>query len=438
MMQESDYAPAVDVLTSLIEDYQSHPLHDAAVLARGICLRRLGEYDRSKADLEYYLTRSPTDTNLGHALYELALIEQKNQLPGRAAQWLRRLVNEVPEYPAIDKVLYELGWSLQQSGEEQEAVEHFASLVSKYPQTDLAADAAYYIGQTHYAAEQWQQAAERFRFAAGSDDPDLVEKALYRLGWSLFNSQQYDAAQTAFTRQFDQRPQGNLAFDAVVMVGECHFKREEFDQALAAYEKARQRMVANDETSSSIRDDASRQVRELALLHGGQSASQLEQWDTAIAWHDEHRERFPSSSYLPQVFYETGFAYHQKGNLSDALRFYSQVADKYRNDVGARSRFMIGEIYFAQKAFDKAIPEFQRVMFGYGAESAPDEIKNWQAKSGFEAGRCSESLMQAAKTKKAEQKAREFALTFYSYVVEKHPNHEVAKASRDRQEALSE
>ncbi len=75
-------------------------------------------------------------------------------------------------------------------------------------------------------------------------------------------------------------------------------------------------------------------------------------------------------------------------------------------------------------------------MFGFGAEQAPDQIKNWQAKSGFEAARCSELLIQLAKTTASKNKAGEYAKDFYAYVVEKHPKHELAAKSRERLEAL--
>jgi hypothetical protein len=97
---------------------------------------------------------------------------------------------------------------------------------------------------------------------------------------------------------------------------------------------------------------------------------------------------------------------------------------------------MMGEIYFGLNQFDKAIPEFQRVMLGFGGEQAADEIKNWQAKSGFEAGRCGEQLMASAGTAAAKDRARTFAVQFYEYVVGKHPGHELATKSAQRLEAL--
>ncbi len=437
-MQLGKYQPAIESLNRLVQEHQDHPLQVDARLARGICLRNLGQFDQAKEDLQGFLTSSPAGTNLGHALYELALIDQKNKAPQQAAEKLARLVSEVPDYPGMDKVLYELGWSLQESGQGTAAVERFEDLIANYPQTPLAADAAYYVGQDHYSAKRWKQAAERFSLAANSTDDSLSEKALYRLGWSQYRLGNYQQSEASFADLARLHPAGKLAFDALAMVAECRFKQGEFKQALEGYSQARKRIQDNDETSTSIRDDAARQVRELALLHGGQSAAQLKQWDTAIDWHNEHRTRFPTSNYLAQVFYETGFAYHQKGDTANAMRFYTQVADKYRSEVGARARFMIGEIHFGDQQIDKAISDFQRVMFGYGAEQAPAEIKNWQAKSGFEAGRCSEVLMNSAKTAQSRQKALNFSVDFYNYVIKKHADHELAAAARKRLEALSE
>jgi tetratricopeptide (TPR) repeat protein len=437
LMQQQQYRQAIDELDRVIQTDTDPSLRHEALLARGISQRNLGEFAAAQVDLQDFLASSPSGTNLGHALYELALIDQKNGVPQLAAEKLQRLVAEVPDYPSMDKVLYELGWSLQESDEPQAAVIHFDSLVNRYPDSPLVADAAYFVGQNLYAAEQWEQAARRFRIAATRSDDGMSERSWYRLGWSLFKLGKYSEAEAAFAELAQRHPEGTLSFDAVAMVAQCRFKRGDYEQALAGYSQARELIRAADDTASSVRDEAARNVRELSLLHGGQSAAQLKLWEQAIEWHEEHRRRFPSSNYLAQVFYETGFAYHQLADSENAIKFYSQVADKYRNEIGARARFMIGEIRFGNRELAKAIPEFQRVMFGYGAEQAPEEIKNWQAKSGFEAGRASEALRQAAKTEQSQQKAMGFARDFYTYVIEKHANHPLAAEARQRLEALS-
>ncbi len=431
LMQLGRHADAVVILDELIGDFASHPIVGEARLARGVSLRNLGKNDPARGDLETFLNSKPMGINLGHALYELALIEQKAKEPAKAAKYLERLVAEVPNYPLMAKVLYEWGWLLNEAGDGNAAANKFSDLVDKYPDDELTGEAAFFVGQNEYAQDKWAEASKKFLIAAErSNDPALSEKAYYRLGWSYFKLDEFAEAAAAFTTQAEKHPQGNLVVDAMMMIGEADFKTGKFDTALKSYENARQRIRDADESAKSLRDPAERQVRELVLLHGGQSAAQLKQWNDAIQWYDELRERFPATSYLPQVFYETGFTYQQMGDNEKAMKFYGQVADNYRNELAARARFMMGEIHFSDGRLDQAITDFQRVMYGYGAEKAPDSIKNWQAKSGFEAGRCSELLMQQAKSQDGRNKAKKFATDFFNYVINQHPAHELVAKSQ--------
>src|SRR6185295_15123391 len=121
---------------------------------------------------------------------------------------------------------------------------------------------------------------------------------------------------------------------------------------------------------------------------------------------------------------------------AEAIADYSAAATKSRDHVGARSRFMIGELHFAAKKHDEAIKEFQRAMFGYGGDQASPEAKNWQAKSGYEAGRCAEVQITTAADAAAKQKHIADAKRFYSFVTEKHANHELAAEAAKRLAAL--
>ena len=438
LMQDEKYDQALKALDSLLKEDEKHPVAADALLARGITRRNLEQWRDSKSDLEAFLKRNPKGQNLGHALYELALIDQQQSKPEQAAKRLERLVKEVPNYPGMDKVLYELGWSLREAGMEDDAEARFAELTTKFPKTKMSAEASFFVGQKNYSEEKWIEASKHFALAAKmAEDKELSEKSLYRLGWSHFKSGKFEQSGNAFRDQAKKHANGKLAIDALMMIGECHFKENDFDAALSAYQVARQRIRSSNDTAKTIRDQAERQVRELILLHGGQSAAQQKKWKAAIEWYDELSTRFPATVYLPQAFYEKGFAYQQLGDPNRAVKFFAQVANNYRNEVAARSRFMMGEIYFGNRQFADAIPEFQRVMFGYGAEKAPDAIKNWQAKSGFEAGRCSELLMQQAATAAAKAKSKKYAQDFFNYVIDRHPGHELAAKSRERLEALA-
>lgn len=438
LLQAGKPEQSIEPLSRVAKEFPTHSIADDAMLALGISLRTLGKTKESTEQLQMVLKVAPEGINRGHALYELALIDQQQKKPKEAAERLEQLVASVPDYPSIDKVLYELGWSLKESGQEQKAESTFAELIEKFPTNPLVAEAHYFIGQRRYGEEKWSEAATLFEKAASiATDKELLQKAYYRLGWSQFKAGDFKASGEAFAKQAADFPAGNLIADAMLMVAENQYQQKDYKSALELYKNARARIESKNESAKNVSEGPERQIRELVFLHGGQSAAQLQQWKVAIEWYEQLRERFPETGYLAQTLYELGFAHQQLGNDDEALTFFSKVAADYRTETAARSRFMIGEIYFAKRDLAKAIPEFQRVMYGYGAENAPEAIKNWQAKSGFEAGRCAELLIQNAKEPAQKEKAATIARDFFKFVVEKHPKHELASKSQERLDILN-
>ncbi|MBC8875541.1 MAG: tetratricopeptide repeat protein, partial [Planctomycetes bacterium] len=332
------------------------------------------------------------------------------------------------KYANADKVLYELAWAYKSSGDDAkqaDAIANFAKLASGYPDSSLAAEANFHVGESHYEKREFEEAAKAYA-AAKAKNPakDIGEKAVYKLGWSHYQLEQYDAALADFTEQLGSFPQGPLKTDALFMKAECLYGLENYAEALPAY-KATQGIELSSPTISV-----------LALLHGGQSASQLKQWDEALALLAQIPEKHAESPYVPEACYELGWAKQNSGKEDEAMKDYEQAADKSRGAVGARARFMIGELHFTRKKYVDAIREFQRTMYGYGGDKALPEVKKWQAKSGYEAGRCADVQIQGA-APPARPGLIADAKKYYQYVVDKHPQDELAAQAKTRLTELS-
>lgn len=435
-LQAENYADAAETLGSFLDRYAEHPLRDDSLLARAMCQRRLDQSEAALADLQAFLELNPEGVNLGHGLYEMALLRREQGETAEASQLLERIIDRVPDYPDSDDVLFELALAQRELEQDAAAAARFAELAQRFPDSPHAAEANYYVGQIAYEAKEWQRAEQAYRDAvARADDADLLEKSLYRLGWSQYQQQQFERAAETFARQVAECPEGPLRIDAMMMVGESHFSRGEYQPALEAYRQARERILEVDGEGRRFTDRTEQQVRELVFLHGGQSAAQLDQWERALRWYDQLRERYPDSSYLSQVFYETGFAYQRLEKKEQAIKFFRETANNFRDESAARARFMLGEIYFAEDRPADAIKEFKLVMYGFGAERAPEEIRDWQAKSGFEAGRCAELLVQRNQGERRRQ-AITLAQRYYEYVIKNHAEHSLAKQAGDRLDVL--
>ncbi len=423
------YPDAVASFREILKQHPDHALIAETHLALGMSLRQAGQYDEAIQELDRYLGSQPTEPNKSDALYERGLAEVAGQKFGKAVETFRALLTANPEYAAADKVTYELAWAYKSGADganKADATAAFADLAAKHPDSPLAAEANFHVGESRYEQEQYAEAAQAYsaakeRSAAG----ELRDKAVYKLGWSLFQAGQFQPALNQFTElSAAQTAAGPLAADALFMKAECLFRLEKYDEALPAYLATQDAKLASPLSQT------------LALLHGGQSALQGEKWEQAIGLLSQIPEKYPDSPYLAEAYCELGRARQNSGQEAQAVSDYEKAAERSRSEAGARARFMIGELAFGRQDFAEAVRHFQRVMFGYGADAATAEIKRWQAKAGFEAGRCAEvQIAKASGAARAELHSQ--ARQAYQYVIDKHPRDELAGQAKKRLEDLA-
>ncbi|MEX2175889.1 MAG: tetratricopeptide repeat protein [Pirellulaceae bacterium] len=423
-LKTKQFPAGAESFTALLTRFPEHPLQSDGLFGRAMCRRQAGQAKEALADLAAYLKTNPDRAHQSDALYEMGLAQVTLKENAAAAKTLAELLRADPQYAAADKVQYELGWALKSQDKQAEAASVFDKLATEHPDSPLAAEAWFHVGEFHYDKKGYAEAALAYASSqAKAPAGELAEKGAYKLGWSHFQLKQYDEALRLFSEQLAAYGQGPLAADAAFMKAECLFRQEKYEEAWPAYQAA-----AKTKASTPA-------IETLILLHGGQSAAQLKAWDESQKLLSQIPAKFADSPLLAEALYELGWAKQNSGQPAEALKDYEAAATASRDHVGARARFMMGEIYFEQKKHDQAVREFQRAMFGYGGEQAADETKNWQAKSGYEAGRCAEVQIATA-SEGAKAKLLSDARRFYGFVAEKHAGHELADDARQRLEVL--
>lgn len=425
-LQQESFKDAVASFTSLLEGNPGHALEADAKFARGVAQRRMGDLQPALADISAYLATNPALAARADALLERARIEAALKNFTAAATTLATLAKENPKYALRERVLYDLAWAYKNGGQPAEAIEGFRVLVAEFPSGPLAAEAFFHLGEDAYDRKEFKAAQENYSKAraAGAKD-DLAEKATYKLAWSSYQLGDFEASQTAFAEQVKTYPRGALLGDGLFMNGESLFKLQRWEAALVALDQAQPHIKGN------------AKLAPLGLLHAGQSALQLQKATEAIGYLSQIPTSYSESPYLAEAHFELGRAAEMVKKPEDAIKHYEVAAEKSRGEVGARARFMLGELQFARKAYDDAVKQFQRVMFGFGGDQASEAVKVWQAQSGYEAARCTEVQIESAAD--AEKKAKLIADSkrFYQYVVDKHGASPLAKESRKRLDILS-
>ena len=130
----------------------------------------------------------------------------------------------------------------------------------------------------------------------------------------------------------------------------------------------------------------------------------------------------PQTNLSSQELYNTAFVDYQKGNFDLAIDGFSQFREQFPELtlLADNALFMIGECYFSQKKFDKAIDAFDELILNYPQS---DKIAEAYYKKGL-------ALL--------ELKKKDEAIAVLTFLVSKYPLEEDAKKAQDKIRELKE
>ena len=125
----------------------------------------------------------------------------------------RTLVPVAPVNPGVSpQRMYDTAWADYTTGQWALAIQGFEAYISGFPRSDLADDAQFYIGNTHYADGQYRDAAQAFEeVVLNYPDGDRVAEALYKRGLALGRLGEPELARQAFELVVQNYPNDNMA-----------------------------------------------------------------------------------------------------------------------------------------------------------------------------------------------------------------------------------
>lgn len=98
-----------------------------------------------------------------------------------------RLLEQAPDYPRADAVLYQLSRGWEAEGEPAKALEYLDQLVARFPQSRYIDEAQFRRGEILFSAQRWRE-AERAYGAVIAQGPSSAfrSQAFYKRGWAQF------------------------------------------------------------------------------------------------------------------------------------------------------------------------------------------------------------------------------------------------------------
>ena len=119
----------------------------------------------------------------------------------------QQLLARFPDYRLNDGALYLLGYCLEKQNAFEESRATYQQLIARYPTSRFTTEAWVRIGEYYFDAysdpEALAKAAEAYEAAVRDTSHPLYDKALYKLGWTYYRMDRYDAAVDRFIALVD-------------------------------------------------------------------------------------------------------------------------------------------------------------------------------------------------------------------------------------------
>jgi len=114
-----------------------------------------------------------------------------------------------------DKAAYQAAFGLLKDGQYDRAIVAFQRFLSSFPDSSLADNAQYWLGEAHYVNKAYPEAQAAFqRVIDKYPQSRKVPDALLKIGYCRYETKQWDGAKevlTQVTTQYSDSPAGRLA-----------------------------------------------------------------------------------------------------------------------------------------------------------------------------------------------------------------------------------
>src|SRR3972149_4064935 len=172
-------------------------------------------------------SRSASMADSPHQLANIYMKIEENTFQQRKGKYdhsrSRLLYNEIlsiyPNRPGNEEILYQLAHGYLDDGNWESSVAILERLIKDYPEGQFTQEAYFRLGEYYYGLGQVSKSVSYYHQVLRKDDYNFYDKALYKLGWVLFQGKDYEGAADKFISLLERR-KAKLISDGTGEIGE--------------------------------------------------------------------------------------------------------------------------------------------------------------------------------------------------------------------------
>jgi TolA-binding protein len=375
-----------------------------------------------------------------------------------AGSILERLTSSFPGYLREDRVNHSLGLIRYYQGKYEQALESFGKvddvyadyyqarclqelkrelpaqakykeILEKYPESELADDALYGMGETFYRMEQYDFAMKKFwDLLTSYPRSQLAPYARFMIGASRFNQENYSKAIEnceIFSRRY---PETELATSIQYLLAESLRNLGRTDEAIENYRVIIASFTSLEASLSPLQTQyateppqsgmAKSLTEELAMLSQHKLVylyTSMGEYQKSLEEGERFIEQYSGSPGWKDILLLKGLCLQKLGRYSEAEGAYQSVINiAPDSEVGGKALYLLGLTYYEQGDYQSLITSYKNLVTGISSPPG-----GWLAGAYYYIG---EAYYQLGRYSEAEE--------MYSHIIENHPGSEMAKYAK--------
>ncbi len=334
---------AVIVLAALLEkDQPTAEIGQRARYYLGLAYKKDGQHAKAEEILDA-LAKTPAASVANDARFLLGQSRFDAGQYAESIEPLQQYLQERPDGDVADHALAYLALAKAEVGRNDEAAVDLESLRSRFPKSPAIAPAAIRFAEAAFEQKNFAKAANWFQAASTSAGTDLQAKALSGLGWSYFESKEFEKSAAAFEQCLAAKPDERTAAEAARMRGLAFESAGKLEEAGKSYALVIVRYAQTDQAGPA------------ALARARLLAKSKKSVDAARAYADFIRDHPKSIDAAPLEFVlaEWGWTLVDADDYESADKIFTRLLDEFPESPKAvDARLNLAESAFLAKKFD--------------------------------------------------------------------------------------
>ncbi|MEQ8581386.1 MAG: tetratricopeptide repeat protein [Marinoscillum sp.] len=297
--ESGDFQGSITHINRLLSDYPESTLVPYAKSQQALSHFNLGQYQESRKAYEYVLENHLSHQVANSALLGLQELVKKGVDIPDFDTYMEAYQKAHPDDNSLEVVAFEAAKGAYYNQKYGESIEKLKAFMAKYPNSPFKEDALYFLADSYYRNENWQQATDGFGQVIAIPGSAYISRSLDKRGKALVNLGQ-------------------------------------FSQAINNYHLLGKRAVNQKETFQAHEGLMNTYVK-------------INQPDSTLYFADQ----ILTSDYKPanaeaSAWLVKGKIYLQKKNYNLAVDELLKVMNDSKNESGVEATYLLGRVYFEQ------------------------------------------------------------------------------------------